>query len=125
MDFQNRNACFTDAQQQQHTLTYNFIADDDGVVLTVTADDGSVCSFAPCLPPNDKLWFATGLVVNTPRRGIASHIYALVRDLLKPHSAAITPSGNLFPDGVKLWATLDPGVRFQEQADMPGYYEPA
>lgn len=119
-----RTASFNDLRGQARVLRFNFGQDHDGVWLTIEADDGSVCTFKPCPLPYQDLWFASGLVVQTPRCGIASHIYALVRDLLRPFGSAITPSGNLFLDGVRLWRKLDPSVQFREQPGMPGYYEP-
>lgn len=125
IDQTNSRAEFTDTKGQLRTLNFDLGEDQNGKWLTVMGDDGSVCSFQPCPPPHQHLWFASGLVVCTPRRGIASHIYALARDLLHPIGAKITPSGNLFPDGVKLWRKLDPNVRFVEQPGMPGYFQPA
>jgi hypothetical protein len=123
----DKSACkatFFDKIGKAQTLTYSFWQDDGDEVLTIEASDGSVCSFRTCPPPNQALWFASGLFVVTQRTGIASHIYALCRDLLKPRGAAITPSGNLFPDGVALWRILDPEVEFREQDNLPGYFEP-
>ncbi len=120
----NCRADFVDKNGQPRTLNFDFGRDHNGQWLTVTADDGSVCSFTPCPAPHADLWFASGLVVCTRRSRIASHIYALARDLLGPMGATITPSGNLFPDGVHLWHRLDPSVQFEEQPDMPGYFRP-
>lgn len=53
IDTGNRTATFTDRQGQSRTLHYHFAADEDGVCLTVTADDGSICSFTPW-PPRMK-----------------------------------------------------------------------
>jgi hypothetical protein len=125
IDQTNRRAEFTDKNGQLRTFHFNLGRDQNGGWLAIKGDDGSVCSFATCPPPHENLWFASGLVVCTPRCGIASHIYALARDLLRPMDAAITPSGNLFPDGVELWRKLDPSVQFEEQPSMPGYFQPA
>ena len=119
-----RTAVFADKNGQGRTLKFEFWCDGSGKGLTIEGDDGSVCSFRNCPSPDEALWFVSGLNVVTHRCGIASHIYALARDLLSPCGAAITPSGNVFPDGVELWNKLDPSVKFREQKKLPGYYEP-
>lgn len=94
----------------------------DAPFLTVQVDDGSMASFERCPPPDQDLWYATGLTVVATGKGIASHIYAIARDILSTVNAGITPSGNLFGDGVKLWGTLDPTMTFEEREELPGYY---
>jgi hypothetical protein len=121
---QEGEATFVDKAGDTHTLYYDFgPIDGGGLGLTITSPDGSICSFKTCPDPDRHLWYATGLVVMTGRVGMASHMYALVRDLLAPHNAGITPSGNVFPEGKALWSKLDPSMQFGPHPSIDDYFE--
>lgn len=123
LDAAHACARFTDRHGAARTIRFMFGQDDDGAWLTLCDDDQSICTFNRCPSPNESFWWAGGLVVQVRRCGIASHIYAVARDLLAQRGAAITPSANLFPDGVALWSHLDPSAPFREQTSLPGYFE--
>lgn len=107
VDHSTGTAVFWDRNQTTRAITIVGGSDADGDWLTFTVDDGSFCSFQSCPSPNQAFWFATGLRVETHRCDIASNIYAVAQQVLARFGASITPSGNLFPDGVKLWGRLD------------------
>ena len=113
---------FIDKTGIKRQIEYDFSGTGGGESLALKLIDGSACCFNKCPPPNQTLWYATGLWVGTPKCGIASHIYALARDLLQARGAQITPSGNLTTAGAGFWQNLDPGIRakFKPHPGVPG-----
>jgi hypothetical protein len=124
IDSAQNTADFVDKKGTRRTLRFCLWSNDADKLLTIMCSDESMCSFTPCPSPNGHLWFAPGLKVIDEGCWIASYMYALARDLLMSNGGSITPSGNLFSDGVGLWSKLDPNVEFQEQKHLPGFFEP-
>jgi hypothetical protein len=104
---------FTDSKVKSRKIEFRFGSDNHWEGLTLRVDDGTICSFEKCDVPNQNLWYASGLIVQETGCGIASHLYASVRDLLKSRNAQITPSGNITDQGAAFWDKLDPTLRSQ------------
>ncbi len=109
---------FTDRSGKLRQLQYG--GDRHGVdpFLTITVvDDGSVCTFKPWAG-YPAFWTASGLMVYTCRQGFASAMYACAKQVLAAGGAQIAPSETVKDDGKKLWAHLDPNVKWEWVANQ-------
>lgn len=107
-----------------YRFQYHLMLETEADCLNVKCNtDESVATFRPS-KADSKIWWASGVTVNTGRNRIASNFYAIARDVLRPFGFKIGPSDQLFQDGRDLWSFLDPSMEFEEIPHMPGYFQP-
>jgi hypothetical protein len=103
---------FTDRSGNMRHIEASGNFGEEDSFLTIFVDGEPMCSFHP-FPNYPAFWMASGLVVNTGRQGIASAIYAYVRDVLASQGRQIAPSETVKDDGVAFWAYIDHNVKWE------------
>jgi len=105
--------CFADKSGSIRQIEGSGSLKGDNPYLTILVDDGSMCSFQP-FPNYPAFWMASGLIVNTRRRGFASAMYMFAREaFLSEWGKRIAPSETVKEDGLSFWRYLDPDVKWE------------